>query len=302
MDPARTVVPSWINGEEELASSTFTVTDPSTGEICWEVSSITEQDARRVADAAQAAFPAWVATKPSARQAILFNAANLMEERADELVHYMCIEVGIDAGLARQLIVGLAISMMRDIACRICEIFGTVPKLGIDGQSAMVWKEPYGVMLGITPWQVLRTDAMTRRLMAENRNAPYVFGVRAAATAIATGNTIILKGSEMSPRCYWALGKVFHDAGVPAGVVNVISCRRTDARAIVNALVEHPAIKKINFTGSDSVGRKLAQNCGLHLKPTLLELGGKNSAIILPDADLQKAAQDCLIAAFANVG
>ena len=137
--------------------------------------------------------------------------------------------------------------------------------------------------------------------MGGNRNAPYVFGVRAAATAIATGNTTILKGSELSPRCYWALGRVFHDAGVPAGVVNVVCCRRTDARAVVYAMIEHPAIKKVNFTGSDGVGRKFAQHCSLHLKPTLMELGGKNSAIILPDADLQKAAQDCLIAAFANV-
>ena len=129
-----------------------------------------------------------------------------------------------------------------------------------------------------------------------------MFGVRAAATAIATGNTAILKSSEMTPRCYWALGRVFHDAGVPAGVVNVVCCQRIDAPSIVNAMIEHPAVKKINFTGSASVGRKVAQHCGLHLKPTLLELGGKNSAIILPDADLQKAAQDCLIGAFANVG
>jgi acyl-CoA reductase-like NAD-dependent aldehyde dehydrogenase len=137
--------------------------------------------------------------------------------------------------------------------------------------------------------------------MGETRNAPYVFGVRAAATAIATGNTVVLKSSENTPRCYWALGKVFHDAKIPAGVVNVVCCRREDAPAIVNTLIEHPAIKKVNFTGSASVGRKLAQHCGLHLKPTLLELGGKNGAIILPDADLQKAAQLCLIGAFANV-
>lgn len=128
-----------------------------------------------------------------------------------------------------------------------------------------------------------------------------MFGVRAAATAIATGNTAILKSSELSPRCYWGLGKVFHDAGVPAGVVNVICCQRSDAASVVNAMIEHPAVKKVNFTGSASVGRKIAQNCGTHLKPTLMELGGKNNAIILPDADLQKAAQHCLIGAFANV-
>jgi acyl-CoA reductase-like NAD-dependent aldehyde dehydrogenase len=105
----------------------------------------------------------------------------------------------------------------------------------------------------------------------------------------------------MTPRCYWALGKVFHDAGVPAGVVNVVCCRAGDAPSIVNAMIEHPAVKKINFTGSASTGRKVAQQCGLHLKPSLLELGGKNSAIILPDADLQTATRECLIGAFANV-
>lgn len=145
-------IPSLIGGKEEFASSTFAVTDPSTGEVCWEVSSVSEQDARRVADTAQAAFPAWAATKPLARQAILFKAADLMEERADELVANMCTEMGTDAGTARQLIVGLAITMMRDIACRICEVCGAVPGLGNDGQSSMVWREPYGVVLGIVPW------------------------------------------------------------------------------------------------------------------------------------------------------
>jgi acyl-CoA reductase-like NAD-dependent aldehyde dehydrogenase len=129
-----------------------------------------------------------------------------------------------------------------------------------------------------------------------------VFGVRAAATAIATGNTTILKSSEMTPRCYWALGKVFHDAGVPAGVVNVVSCRPSDAPAVVNAMIEHPAVKKVNFTGSANTGRKVARHCGQNLKPILLELGGKNSAIILPDADLPKAAQEVIAGAFANVG
>jgi acyl-CoA reductase-like NAD-dependent aldehyde dehydrogenase len=149
---APTTVPSLIGGKDEFATSTFAVTDPSTGEVCWKVSSISEQDARRVADTAQAAFSAWAATKPLTRQAILFKAADLMEERSDELVSYMCTEMGTDAGTARQLVVELAITMMRDIACRIGEVCGTVPVLGNEGQSGMVWKEPYGVILGIVPW------------------------------------------------------------------------------------------------------------------------------------------------------
>jgi acyl-CoA reductase-like NAD-dependent aldehyde dehydrogenase len=128
-----------------------------------------------------------------------------------------------------------------------------------------------------------------------------VFGVRSAATAIATGNTAILKGSELTPRCYWALGKAFHDAGLPAGVLNVLSCPASKAEEIVNTMIEHPAIKHINFTGSASVGRKVARMCGQNLKPCLMELGGKNSAIVLEDADLQKAVGACVAGAFINV-
>jgi acyl-CoA reductase-like NAD-dependent aldehyde dehydrogenase len=128
-----------------------------------------------------------------------------------------------------------------------------------------------------------------------------VFGVRSAATAIATGNTAILKGSELTPRCYWALGKAFHDAGLPAGVLNVLSCPASNAEEIVNTMIEHPAVKHINFTGSASVGRKVARMCGQNLKPCLMELGGKNSAIVLEDADLQKAVGACVAGAFINV-
>lgn len=134
-----------------------------------------------------------------------------------------------------------------------------------------------------------------------NRNAPYVFGARSIATALATGNTTVIKASEMTPRSYWAMGKVFHDAGVPAGVLNIISCPPSNAADLAKAMVEHPAVKKINFTGSASVGRKVARLCSDNLKPILLELGGKNSAIILPDADLETAAKACIMGGFANV-
>jgi acyl-CoA reductase-like NAD-dependent aldehyde dehydrogenase len=134
-----------------------------------------------------------------------------------------------------------------------------------------------------------------------SRNAPYVFGVRSAATAIATGNTTVLKGSELTPRCYWAVGKAFHQAGLPAGVLNVLSCPPSKAEEIVNVMIEHPAVRHVNFTGSAAVGRKVARMCGQNLKPCLMELGGKNSAIVLEDADLQKAAEACFAGSFASV-
>lgn len=148
----------------------------------------------------------------------------------------------------------------------------------------------------------MRLRAPSSMLQANNeRNAPYVFGIRSAATAIATGNTTILKASEFTPRSYWAIGKAFADAGLPAGVLNIISCRPEDAAEVVNTMIEHSSVKHVNFTGSTNVGRKVARLCGQSLKPCLLELGGKNSAIVLPDANMEKAIQQCIAGSFLNV-
>jgi acyl-CoA reductase-like NAD-dependent aldehyde dehydrogenase len=134
------------------------------------------------------------------------------------------------------------------------------------------------------------------------RNAPYVFGIRSAATAIATGNTTVLKASELTPRCYWAIGDAFAKAGLPEGVLNIISCRPSDAAEVVNTMIKHPVVRKINFTGSAATGREVARTCGENLKPCLMELGGKNAAIVLEDADIEKAAKECIAGAFLNAG
>jgi len=134
------------------------------------------------------------------------------------------------------------------------------------------------------------------------RNAPYILGVRSILYALAAGNTCILKGSELSPRCFWAIGSVLTEAGLPAGALNVLFHRPEDAAQITTALIEHPAIKKINFTGSTAVGRIIAQTAGKNLKPVLMELGGKASAIVLDDADLKKAATQCALGSFLHSG
>lgn len=121
------------------------------------------------------------------------------------------------------------------------------------------------------------------------RNAPYVFAIRAAACALATGNTTVIKSSDLSPKCYWAVAKAFADAGLPKGCFNVVSCKSSDSAEVVNAMIEHPAVRKVNFTGSTAVGRQIAVSCAKNLKPCLMELGGKNSAIICEDAKLETA-------------
>lgn len=134
-----------------------------------------------------------------------------------------------------------------------------------------------------------------------NRNAPFPLGVRAFAFALAAGNTVVLKGSELCPRTYFDILQAFMDAGLPDGCVNLILHEPKSAAEITNALVSHPLIKKINFTGSTRVGRIISSLAGKHLKPLLMELGGKASAIVMPDANLEKAALQCALGSFLHV-
>lgn len=135
-----------------------------------------------------------------------------------------------------------------------------------------------------------------------SRKAVYTLGFRAITYAMAAGNTVVFKGSETSPRCSGVICTVFREAGLPDGVLNIIQHHPEDAATVTKALVEHPAVKKINFTGSTAVGRIIAKMAGENLKPCLMELGGKAPAIIPDDADLKLAAQACALGSFFNSG
>lgn len=140
------------------------------------------------------------------------------------------------------------------------------------------------MVLGIAPW-----------------NALFVLAIRAVAAPLICGNTVVLKASELSPKTHHLLGQLFRDAGLPPGVLNIVQHSRQDAAAVVDTLIAHPEVRKINFTGSTAVGRIIAEKAGKHLKPLLLELGGKASCIVLEDADLVKAARAAVIGGFLNV-
>jgi acyl-CoA reductase-like NAD-dependent aldehyde dehydrogenase len=140
-------------------------------------------------------------------------------------------------------------------------------------------------MLGIAPW-----------------NAPIILGVRAIAVPLACGNTMVLKASEQCPRTHQLIAQAFADAGLPDGAVSMVTNAPVDAADIVGALIDHPEIKRINFTGSTHVGRIIAQRAAAHLKPVLLELGGKAPLIVLDDADLDEAVKAAAFGAFMNSG
>ena len=277
-------VPLWIGGKETTTQTTFSVSSPSSGDHLWPSSSASVKEATAAVDAAQQAFKTWRRTKPAEIRKILLRAADIFEARQEELSGYMMQETGALAPFTGFNVV-TTVENLRDVAGRAANIMGAIPQTGTPGQAALIFKEPYGVILGIAPW-----------------NAPFILGVRAFLYAIAAGNTVVLKGSELSPRTFWALGSVMKEAGLPDGVLSVIYHRPEDAVDVTNMLIEHPAVKKVNFTGSTGVGGIIASKAGKELKPVLMELGGKASAIVCEDANLEHAAFQVALGSFLHAG
>ena len=179
----------------------------------------------------------------------------------------------------------LAAGMLREAASMTTQISGEVIPSDVPDSFAMSVRQPCGVVLGIAPW-----------------NAPIILGTRAVAMPLACGNTVVLKASEACPAVHRLIGTVLQDAGLGDGVVNVVTNAPADAPAIVERLINNPAVKRVNFTGSTRVGRIVAELSARQLKPALLELGGKNPMIVLDDADLDAAVEAAAFGAFFNQG
>jgi acyl-CoA reductase-like NAD-dependent aldehyde dehydrogenase len=241
-------------------------------------------NALAAADAAAAAFRAWSATGPNARRALLNKAGDRLEALADEFLSTMRDELRASEPWARFNVM-LGAGMIREAAALTTQIAGEVIPSDKPGLLALALREPAGVVLGIAPW-----------------NAPVILGCRAIATPLACGNSVILKASEQCPRTHALIAQAFTDAGFPDGVVNLVTNDPADAAEVVGALIDHPEVRRINFTGSTAVGRIVAKRAADNLKPVLLELGGKAPLIVLEDADLDEAVKAAAFGAFMNAG
>jgi len=257
--------------------------NPLTGEVATTVKAASVEDAQAAVAAAAAAFPAWSALGPNARRAALMKAAIALEARTDQFIDAMMGEIGATEGWARFNLM-LSASMIREAAALTTQVAGEVIPSDRPGCIAMALREPVGVLLGIAPW-----------------NAPIILGVRAVATPLACGNTVVLKASEQCPRTHALIGETFSEA-LPEGAVSIVTNAPADAAEIVGALIDHPEVKRINFTGSTHVGKIIARRAAEHLKPALLELGGKAPLIVLDDADLDEAVKAAAFGAFMNQG
>ena len=240
--------------------------------------------ALHMATRAAAAFPTWSATPATERVAYLPRLADAVVLRAEELVQAMQDEIGAPREWAEQNLV-FAADVLRGTADYAGEVTRQDDLGDWNGRQSRALRVPCGVCLGIAPW-----------------NAPLVLGFRAIAAPLLCGNTVLLKGSEFAPRVFRLIGEVLEAAGLPEGVAQVILTRAEDSEEVVEALIASPVVRRVNFTGSTRVGRRVAELCARHLKRPLLELGGQSAMLVLDDADLDAAARAALHGAYRNQG
>jgi benzaldehyde dehydrogenase (NAD) len=257
---------------------------PFTGSPVGTAAAAGREEARAAVDAAAAAFGEWSRSAPAVRRAILSKAADLLMERQVEIAGIVTEETGGVFGWG-MFNVELAAGMLREAAAQAYGLVGEVIPSDVPGKLAMGVRQPAGVVVGIAPW-----------------NAPVILSARAVATPLAYANTVVLKASEVCPRTHGAVVHALFDAGLPPGVINLITNAPQDAADVVDELIAHPATRRINFTGSTRVGRIIAEKAGRHLKRVLLELGGKAPMIVLADADLDRAAAAASFGAFFHQG
>jgi benzaldehyde dehydrogenase (NAD) len=275
-----------INGLKVTAEkgATFERRNPLDGTVATRAPAASAQDAIMAVEAAAEAFRTWSETGPSERRTLLLKAADALEAKTPAFIEAVPAETGATAMWAGFNVL-LAAGMIREAAALTTQVAGEVIPSDVPGSLALGVRQPAGVVLGIAPW-----------------NAPIILGVRAIATPLACGNTVILKGSENCPRTHQLIVEAFQDAGFPPGVLNYITNAPADAGAVVEAMVAHPAVRRVNFTGSTRVGRLIAITCAKYLKPAVLELGGKAPMVILDDADLEEAVNGAAFGCFANSG
>jgi acyl-CoA reductase-like NAD-dependent aldehyde dehydrogenase len=276
----------FIGGEWSASEGgTFEDRDPFTGEAVAHVAAGTREDAARAVAKAAEAFPAWSQTVPAERQRIFLKAADGLEARGQEVVSLLAHETGCTFGFA-MFQLGFVAGLLRQTAATAYAPLGQILPSDHPGTLAMGIRRPVGVVGAIAPW-----------------NAALILSARSIAAPLALANTVVLKPSELSPVVGGLLwGELFAEAGLPAGVLNVVTHAPGEAGPIGDELVENTAVRRINFTGSTATGRRLAEAAGRNLKRVVLELGGYNPLIVLADADLDYAVNASTFGAFLHQG
>lgn len=259
--------------------------NPWTGETFARVVAGDADDTRRAIEAAHLAFPAWAAELPGIRQLIFLRSAEILTGRRKHLMRDLAAETGCGQHFAAVQI-NFAVSLLRQAAALPYQPVGQLMPSDVQGTTAMAVRRPVGVVGAIAPW-----------------NASLILSGRAIVGPLALGNTVVLKPSEDSPYTGGAMwAEVFAEAGLPPGVLNVVTHAPGEAGTVGGELMAHPLVRRINFTGSTATGRRLAETAGRHLKRMVLQLSGLNPLLVLADADLDYAVDAAAYGAFVHQG
>ncbi|OSX58877.1 hypothetical protein POSPLADRAFT_1151703 [Postia placenta MAD-698-R-SB12] len=267
----------YINGSECPASSqaSFDVCNPFSGKLVTRAASASSEDCRRAVDAAADAFRTWEHSPLGVRRDFLLKAADLLATPKYREKAAAALKEETSAGdFLVEFNLQVAREWLRCIATLVAELKGESFQSTTPGGQVIAQRRAQGVIFAIAPW-----------------NAPLILAVRAVGYPIVCGNTVVLKCSEVSPRSQHIIAELFAEAGLPKGVLNVIHTSKEDAPARTAEIIANPAVKKINFTGSDRIGRIIAAEAAKHLKPCVFELGGKAPVIVLEDAEVELAAK-----------
>lgn len=276
----------FIDNNDVAASNgnTFERRNSISNEVVTTAAAATMEDARRAVESAAAAFQSWSKTGPTERRSILLKAADILDAKTPQFIEVMAEEVGASA-LWAGFNVFLAAGLFREAAGMTTQIQGETIPTDKPNTLSMTVRQPVGVIVSIVPW-----------------NGPVILAARAIAYPIACGNTVLFRASELSPKTHILIAEALREAGLPSGVLNVITNAPDDASTIVDTLIEHPAVRRINFTGSTRVGRIIAEKAARQLKRCLLELGGKSPLVVLDDADIDAAVNAAVFGSFLYQG
>jgi len=274
----------YIGGEWRDAGEgdTLGVEDPSTGEPLCEVADATPEDARAALDAAAASQPEWAATSPNERGEILWRAFETLNERADELGLLMTLEMG-KAVAESKAEIAYSAEFFRWFSGEALRIDGNYKIAGNAASRVLVMRQPVGPSFFITPW-----------------NFPTAMGTRKIGPAIAAGCTMVIKPAQLTPLSMLALAQILEECGLPGGVLNVITS--SSSSAVAAPIIADPRLRKLSFTGSTEVGRKLIAQAADNVLNVSMELGGNAPFLIFDDADLDAAVEGAMIAKMRNIG
>ncbi|TIA87110.1 hypothetical protein E3P99_03382 [Wallemia hederae] len=282
------LVQHWISNKSSAATEAgaYTVKHPNTGNLPHSVASASDADVSEAIATAHAAFKSWKKTTHDQRRDVLLKAAQITRQRAGEFFEAYSSELDVNQFFA-DFLVSVACDLIETTASVIIPAMtGDMPPTKRANEALyMCDREPYGVCLTMAPW-----------------NAAINLAIKGIVGPLAAGNTVVMRTSELTPKTQLLWGSIFKEAGLPDGCLNIIHSSRESAPSVVEKMIADERIRHVSFTGSSNVGRQIGKLAGYHLKPCILELGGKCPVLVLDDADLTKVVNETFFHAWINAG